>query len=70
MEKKQGPWSGFNVGEDGYPERQDGDELFGVRGGQGRSARDVVDTASSSWFLLVGALAMVVLIGLKAGGVL
>lgn len=42
---------------DGYPERADGHELFDVRGGQGRSAQDVVD--ASAWLTVLLAVAAV-----------
>lgn len=46
--------------QDGYPERGDGQELFAVRGGQGRTAKDVVE--ASAWLTAIMAVAAVAIV--------
>lgn len=43
---------------DEYQDRADGDELFAVRGGQGRSAQSVIESAGWSAFVWMLVLAV------------
>lgn len=49
-DNETGPWRGFRV-RDGYPERDDDEELFCVRGGQGRSADELLE--ASGWLTML-----------------
>jgi hypothetical protein len=45
----------------GYPERDDEDELFAVRGGQGRSADELLE--ASGWLTMLLAIASAAIVG-------